>query len=483
MKKLLLSLATVLCCGWASAAETSYTIEFTTRADNNGAAIKADNYTNYITAESQQYVTGVGSTITSASNGMYGLKIGTNKGAGEVTFNLSEVAQVLPTKVEIKTSVNKNPSYQKFAFNGTAGPAYTADDVNDSYATFTFENFTETLTSVKFAKTEATAKNQGFIFVKSITVYYETAGPELEETALNFPEAAYTAEIGKDFESPVATADREGVITYISSDETIATVNAETGEVTIGETAGKTTITATIAATDTHKGATASYVLTVVDPNAPTTLFSFSNAKDQGFTYELVEGENQAWRYDAQYGLKGSLFVGGSIKPGVSIAVTDVIDLKNAKDIKLDFKNAFNNYKIGGNMIDPADFAGKYAFIVVRVVNNSTRAASEWEDLCEPTAPTAFSWTFYPNETVSLDDYTNKKIQIGFKYVATDDCAGTWEVNNVNVTAKIATGVEGVEVEENVEPVYYNLQGVRVANPEKGLYIVVKGNKSSKVMF
>lgn len=40
--------------------------------------------------------------------------------------------------------------------------------------------------------------------------------------------------------------------------------------------------------------------------------------------------------------------------------------------------------------------------------------------------------------------------------------------------------VEGIEVEENVAPVYYNLQGVRVAEPTNGLYIVVRGDKVAK---
>lgn len=38
-------------------------------------------------------------------------------------------------------------------------------------------------------------------------------------------------------------------------------------------------------------------------------------------------------------------------------------------------------------------------------------------------------------------------------------------------------------VADNAPAVYYNLQGVRVENPTKGLYIVVKGNKSTKVVF
>lgn len=43
------------------------------------------------------------------------------------------------------------------------------------------------------------------------------------------------------------------------------------------------------------------------------------------------------------------------------------------------------------------------------------------------------------------------------------------------------SGVEAVEAAEAVEAVYYNLQGVRVANPANGLYIRVAGEKASKV--
>lgn len=42
--------------------------------------------------------------------------------------------------------------------------------------------------------------------------------------------------------------------------------------------------------------------------------------------------------------------------------------------------------------------------------------------------------------------------------------------------------VAGIAVDNNVAPVYYNLQGVRVNNPENGLFIVVKGNETSKVL-
>ncbi|MBO5249833.1 MAG: hypothetical protein J6B15_03705, partial [Muribaculaceae bacterium] len=52
------------------------------------------------------------------------------------------------------------------------------------------------------------------------------------------------------------------------------------------------------------------------------------------------------------------------------------------------------------------------------------------------------------------------------------------------VEPKLPTAVEGIEiapVEDVVVPVeYYNLQGVRVANPENGIYIVRRGNKVTK---
>lgn len=52
-----------------------------------------------------------------------------------------------------------------------------------------------------------------------------------------------------------------------------------------------------------------------------------------------------------------------------------------------------------------------------------------------------------------------------------------------DVTSYITTGVEGVDVEEAGAPVeYYNMQGVRVANPENGVYIRRQGNRVTKVV-
>lgn len=60
----------------------------------------------------------------------------------------------------------------------------------------------------------------------------------------------------------------------------------------------------------------------------------------------------------------------------------------------------------------------------------------------------------------------------GYSLVASGD--------NLKVEESATTGIEGVEADENAPAEYYNLQGVRVANPENGLYIVRQGNKVTK---
>lgn len=54
-----------------------------------------------------------------------------------------------------------------------------------------------------------------------------------------------------------------------------------------------------------------------------------------------------------------------------------------------------------------------------------------------------------------------------------------FENMTVTVTDKVG-GVDAIEGEDNAEAEYYNLQGVRVAEPTSGLYIVRRGSKVTK---
>ena len=49
------------------------------------------------------------------------------------------------------------------------------------------------------------------------------------------------------------------------------------------------------------------------------------------------------------------------------------------------------------------------------------------------------------------------------------------------IEATTETGITGIEA-ENGEAVYFNLQGVRVENPENGIFIRVQNGKAVKIM-
>lgn len=63
-------------------------------------------------------------------------------------------------------------------------------------------------------------------------------------------------------------------------------------------------------------------------------------------------------------------------------------------------------------------------------------------------------------------------------YVVMDNKDGVWTgVDDI----EIDYWYDGEEAEDNSAPVFYNLQGTKVANPSNGIFIMVKGGKSKKV--
>lgn len=85
-------------------------------------------------------------------------------------------------------------------------------------------------------------------------------------------------------------------------------------------------------------------------------------------------------------------------------------------------------------------------------------------------------------ETISAADKSYQLNRGGEDLVATISGEQTviFNIETMVLTIGEDTGVEAVEAAEEVAPVYYNLQGVKVANPENGIYVVVRGSKVSK---
>lgn len=91
--------------------------------------------------------------------------------------------------------------------------------------------------------------------------------------------------------------------------------------------------------------------------------------------------------------------------------------------------------------------------------------------------------------TANMADDIDTKAQITNKLKPGADRNPKYKLSGthlyIQVKAAIPTGVDNIisDDDNDAAPVYYNLQGVRVTNPDKGIYIMVKGNTSKKVRF
>lgn len=147
-------------------------------------------------------------------------------------------------------------------------------------------------------------------------------------------------------------------------------------------------------------------------------------------------------------------------------------DLKEYKNVALSFEQAFG-YDF------PTAQNDNYRVYVINGDNTDYLTMANF-----PAAPESGNWTKeWASNEFDLSEYDGETITIGFEYATDGSKSRAWELKNFILKGDKDTAVEGIAADENVAPVYYNLQGVRVANPESGLYIVVKGSKVSKVVF
>lgn len=333
---------------------------------------------------------------------------------------------------------------------------------------------------ILFTGTNGT-KTNGAVWVYSVKINGTPAGETpLKPANLSFPEESYTAYLGEPFVAPtLKTKDTDAAVSYISTVESVAKVSADGAVEIVG--LGTTVIKATTPATDTYYAGSAQYTLTVLDPN---TLYSNAcTSSDCGFTQVATTGT--PWQIDTTYGLKASGYISGKNTATDAIMASPVIDLNARQNVELDFEQAVNNFKANRTNLTGADMAQINNYIsVVICTNPNARAAEEWIKLADVQLPETQGWTFYANPTIKIDNkYAGRYVKIGFRYVSTADMAGTWEIKNVTVKAQPETSaVENIAVsDEDALVEYYNLQGVRVAEPANGIFIRRQGNSVSKV--
>ena len=197
--------------------------------------------------------------------------------------------------------------------------------------------------------------------------------------------------------------------------------------------------------------ATAKYTIIGEVETAPQAFFDFTNPKYLGLT-----AESGTKIPDVPITLNGITVV---FSKGIS---NDPVVWGNGGFHIRVYKGATITVSAGeGQSIESIQFKGATLF---RIQYNGTAIAKSGE--------TTVNWW---NPTLNQRAATN---EVQF----TVDDSGRVDINSINVNDPVVTGVEDVTVDENAPVEYYNLQGVRVANPENGIYIRRQGSKVSKVL-
>lgn len=300
----------------------------------------------------------------------------------------------------------------------------------------------------------------------AVVTYQSSSAPMKKDPALSFSETTVSGVVGEAFVAPTLTKATTAAVAYTSSDEAVATVNAETGEVTL-LAAGETKITATAAENNEYNGGSASYTLTVTTPALDVVKEPYSESFETGFgsfvldNVNLSEGLSYVWAIDKSYKCaKASAYVNKKNLPSESWLVSPWIKLSAAEVIRsLYFDHAVSKYF--GNVSEEATL-----WIKVE--------GGDWTQITSiayPEVPQDKSFSPFETQAVSLAGYEGKKIKVGFKYVSTDEAAGTWEIRNFKVSTDVS-GINEIKADKfDVNAPVYNLAGQRVNANAKGILI------------
>ncbi len=183
------------------------------------------------------------------------------------------------------------------------------------------------------------------IYINEIKIYWESDG--LTAQTLSFPQSVYTITMGDTFDVP-ALSGAQTTVTYTSSNTDVATVNANSGAVTVMGT-GTTTITASAIEANGYRAAEASYTLTVNpvgggdQPGTGAAKFVkvTSAPSDWSGTYLIVYE-------DGNVAFDGSLTDLDTAKAPVSVTITngEIDATDKTKAITFDIAKSGSNYTI-----------------------------------------------------------------------------------------------------------------------------------------
>ena len=456
MKKLLLSLATVALTGAFAMAE-SVTIDWT----NQG-------YTN------AQEVTGLTVAPVTVS-----FDKGTNSNTPKYYTSGTAIRVYAGSKVTISVTSGYKLESVKFT-TGSGDKAFNSESTA-SNGTFTVGTATWTAPTDEsvLSTTITQGGTSGHVRIVTTTITYsETGGDELAPAGLSFPEASYTVLLNEAFTAPALTKTTDAAATYTSSNEEVATVDAATGAVTV-LAAGTTVIKATTPKTATYYAGEASYTLNVVSAYGSIADFYTVGENNSGvinfpLTVAYQKGQN-TYAYDAagNYTLIYGNYVGtrerGDVIPAgwegkytLHKGLPEIVPVNApaASTDHVDYTPA-EVESVNADMMNHVVVLKKVTFAADASTEGNTEDGTTYTFFNKFGIDPVVAGTY--NVELAVSTYNNNMQLYPIKYTE-------WE-----------SGVDEITVAEG-EAQYYNMQGVRVANPENGMFIRIQNGKAQKVV-
>ncbi|MDE6697381.1 MAG: Ig-like domain-containing protein [Muribaculaceae bacterium] len=333
-------------------------------------------------------------------------------------------------------------------------------------------------------------------YIHSIDVVYTPDLGGKLENGLSFSEKSFEAVLGESFSSPILTNPNNLNISWTSSDESVATVDAE-GKVTLVDK-GTTVITATTEGNDEYAAGNAKYELSVI-PSASNIAELKAMAPNQydrvkvnfpavvnygnlSFAY-VTDAEGNATCFDDMRNRNSSstsvvtLYKAGQVIPAGWIAtnatmfgsaIWEGFPEKSTETVEVTYPVVTSITPEDADrvvVLENVKFEG-------RTPEGTTKAFG--------TTPDGTSYEFQ-------DTYN-----IGSKRAGTYDVTGVvryskrgdsefFYIAPIKYTEAAGSFVE-IEESDAIKATYYNLDGTPVAEPKSGVFIKVENGKSLKIV-
>lgn len=402
------------------------------------------------------------SDISSAYKGATGLKLGKNGGKGQITLNLKEAGKVKANKVVV-TAKLWNEKTSALSVNGSDAQIIDSSDLTDYV--FELNDYLESITL-------STSGSEYRLYVKGITVYYpeyymvgEIENGEREEDGTEMKnEVTYGNPSYKFIYDPKQEAYILNLASIKKTDNfKIATANGEKlyshnlnprGEIEPLEAGNPVAYEFNLDTKEFSKLAT----------SLVNSVFTMTVHQDESKVELMVSGNEVSDGWNVHYG-NDKTMQSGEEKDGTHYLST-VNSIENA--------NGETEYIAVLFIVAP-----KGVEEIWYTVNHTPKGQNVRARVADANEIKQSVGDADGTHAIVLKEGTGT-VNIYSENPSLNESAEPYSINYV-VTHSVPTGVEGVGAEE-AEAFYYNLQGVQVKNPEKGIYIKVTGNKTEKVV-